>query len=171
MEHYIPQIIAGFAASGGSIWLRNKIARGVFKRAYDTHDKGNMRLKKDLAQDTIEYRRGMDEISGKLDKAESIPEMDSIMLEAKTLDGYHGNQLKRHQKASDYYGSLIDKLNKDLRFIKYNIPLFLSIASLGLAGYESIAGRPDIAMASIAFAIPHLVEVAANQLTGIKIKT
>ncbi|MFZ6034868.1 MAG: hypothetical protein ACOYUB_01810 [Patescibacteria group bacterium] len=168
MEHYIPELAIGFLSSGGSIWLRNKFARKAVEQTYQTHDKDSFELKKDLQHDAIDYKNAIRSIEDRLDKATHKDEMDSLMLEARTADEYHRNQLARHKKRSEYQGTYITKLDRGLRLIKFKAPLFLGIAALGLAGYEFFTGNNDLGIGSLAFAIPHLFEAAANQKTGLK---
>lgn len=163
MENYIPQIAMGFVASGGSIWLRSRIARRAVENAYQVHDKSSYELKREMQRDGIEHNHALREIEQKLDRAQHPDELDSIMSDAKIADEYYTNLLKRHKQRSDYQGTLISKLEKKLRLIKYNIPVLIGIASLGLAGYEFISGNSDFGIGSLAFAIPHLFEALANQ--------
>lgn len=168
MEHYIPQLAIGFLSSGGSIWLRSRLARNKVEQTYQAHDKASFELKKDLQHDAIDFKNAMRSIEERMDEATHVDEMDSLMREAKMVDDYHSNQLKRHKKRSDYQGKFLTDLDRSLRLIKYQTPLFLGIASLGLAGYEFITGNNDLGIGSLAFAIPHLFEAAANQKTGLR---
>jgi hypothetical protein len=168
MENHLPQIIAGFIASGGSYWLRNKMVRRNVDQAYKNQDKGHWRLKKNLSETEIRYKRNMEQFSTRLDHAKSAEEMEEIMSEAKEFGQYHESEMQMHKQTSDYYGKALDGVNKEVRFIKYNIPVLLAIASLGFAGYEAIMGNTELAISSLAFAIPHLFEAVANQKTGLK---
>lgn len=139
-------------------------------QTYKNQDKGHWRLKKNLSETEIRYKRNMDQFSTRLDHAKSVEEMEDIMSEAKEFGQHHESQMQMHKQTSDYYGKALDGLNKEIRFIKYKIPMLLAIASLGFAGYEAIMGNSDIAIGSLAFAIPHLFEAAANQKTGLKVQ-
>lgn len=168
MENHIPQLIAGFVASGGSYWLlRSKLAWGFAKRTYTEIDNGNWRVKKDLADAEINNNRRIERDNQRIDLAKDAEELREIGEQMQYDHKLHMEKLQAINHSSNVLTEKLSKRFDYLRFIKYKTPLFLAIASLGLASYEAIIGNSDLAMGAFAFAIPHLFEVLANKNTGI----